>query len=370
MEKIRKGKIRLGGDNVVVMGFPDFTGTLREGEIFLCVDGRHQQPLALDESCCGGGPGESDGGGNGTGAWSDALVYHPPGVRASDVRRVRSVYCQALVDELFGPNGKIDTGRGSAVFFSVQGATPLADMLAGGDYDGDRFFVLQDRELLKLCTGVMRGSTGSGIGGGGGGSLSCQCNSGTVAATSASGGAPVANCAPLGTLEADAAAAATEAELQRMFLACRHETSALVGRAEVNHSAAADKFGLDHPYSRELDEIYLHALDRKGDVKRQAERVRVLQGKIGPRPTWLHYHRGGDGARYVRRTHSLYGHAACDESPIASDETNSHLCARGCFRYQVHVGGQRLNSRTSAQLRLGDHAADLGRRYGRRKTAP
>ena len=47
LSKLRKGKMCLGHDSVNVMGFPDFTGSLREGEIFLVIDGKHCQPLAM-----------------------------------------------------------------------------------------------------------------------------------------------------------------------------------------------------------------------------------------------------------------------------------------------------------------------------------
>ena len=63
-------------------------------------------------------------------------------MRASDVRSVRSVFCRELAEELFGDGRSVDLGRASAVFFSVHGAQPLADMLAGGDYDGDKFYVI------------------------------------------------------------------------------------------------------------------------------------------------------------------------------------------------------------------------------------
>jgi hypothetical protein len=59
-----------------------------------------------------------------------------------------------------------------------------------------------------------------------------------------------------------------EAELLLQMLTTRHEDSVLVGRAEVNHAAAADKFGLDAPLTTELSAVYLEALDAKGDAKR------------------------------------------------------------------------------------------------------
>ncbi len=120
LDKLRKGKLRLNSESVTVMGFPDFTGDLAPGEIFLVVDGRHYQPLSLSEV--------SDGDGTSS---STALVYRPPGVRAGDVRKVRSVYSARLHSELFGDGRGVDLGRASAVFFSTRGERPLADLLAG-----------------------------------------------------------------------------------------------------------------------------------------------------------------------------------------------------------------------------------------------
>jgi len=206
-------------------------------------------------------------------------------VRASDVRSVRSVFCRELAEELFGDGRSVDLGRASAVFFSVRGAQPLADMLAGGDYDGDKFYVIQERELLELFLG--------------------QGGCGADAAAPLPAEAPSLEAAPR-----LASGAALEAALQQAFLSARHDASTAVGMAEVNHAAAVDKFGINHPISVELGEIYLQLLDGKGDGTKQAAKVRTLQAKIGPRPHWMLAHRGGDATRYLTQSTSALAQLA------------------------------------------------------------
>lgn len=319
LEMIRKGKIKLGQNCTVVMGFPDPTGTLREGEIFQVIDGQHTQPLALPDSCCG----------EGGRAWTDALIYRPPGVRASDVRRVKSVYCQQLVKELFGSGGTIDVRRASAVFFSVHGVTPLADMLAGGDYDGDRFYVLQDRDLLELCAGapsafepseasseptMTAAAAPGGLAATATGVASAPVGRQAAAAGSSSGALRASAASSSGSATAPTAAqpeareACREAEMQLAFLEARHEASVAVGVAEVNHQAAADRFGLHSPIAKELAEIYLQLLDCEGNPKHQTQRVEQLRHKIGKRPEWMFLHRGGDRARYTADSSSALAH--------------------------------------------------------------
>ena len=141
--------------------------------------------------------------------------------------------------ELFGDGRSVDPTRASAVYFSIHGAQPLADMLAGGDYDGDLYYVIQERELLELCAGGLSGAAG-GVPGPG---------PGPVAQSVAQ---PTPHDAPL-----PPSAAALEEELQRHFLTLRHDASVAVGTAEVNHQAAVDKLGLHHPISEELGELYV-----------------------------------------------------------------------------------------------------------------
>lgn len=121
---MRKGKIPLGNGCHSLLGLPDFTGSLKEGEVFIVVEGQFLRQLNLAVQ-------EGD---------DDVIVYRPPGVRASDARRAKNVFCEILAHDLFGPGkgGGVDpeSGRASAIYFSTRGETPLADLLAGGDMVG------------------------------------------------------------------------------------------------------------------------------------------------------------------------------------------------------------------------------------------
>jgi ATP-dependent DNA helicase RecQ len=356
LRKIRTGKLLVGDASVVVKGMPDFTGDLAEGEIMLIIDGKHSQPLALrgiDNDTASGG-----GGQRGASTSTPALVYRPPGVRASDVRKVKSVYSQRLVDELFGDANAIDSSRASAVFFSIHGAQPLGDMLAGGDYDGDDYYIFQERELIDLfeggaCvegaelgttlnsaaqklgttpnsaaltgggsgqsggagsggngggsgSGTGGGGTGSGGSGGGGGGTGGGCSGiggnggsgrgGTGSSSRSSrGGRSSGSKVGAGAERLPASHAELEAALHAHFLMLRHDCSVAAGQAEVNHEAAADRLGLRHPVTVELGEMYLDLLDGAGDSGFQTERLKVLRDLVGSRPRWMREHgRGGD----------------------------------------------------------------------------
>ena len=339
--RIRRGKLLVGDASVVVKGMPDFTGDLAEGEIMLIVDGKHYQPLALrgvDNDTASGG-----GGQRGASTSTPALVYRPPGVRASDVRKVKSVYSQRLADELFGVANAIDSTRASAVFFSIHGAQPLGDMLAGGDYDGDDYYIFQERELIDLfeggaCvesaesgtmpnsaalagggSGGNGGGTGSvgtgsggnasgrgggcsgiggiGIGSGGAGSDSASSSRSSRGGRSGGGrvGAGAERQLPSSPVELPSSPVELEAALHAHFLMLRHDCSLAAGNAEVNHEAAADRLGLRHPVTVELGDMYLDLLDGVGDSGFQTQRLKVLRDKVGPRPHWMLVHdRGGE----------------------------------------------------------------------------
>lgn len=42
------------------------------------------------------------------------------------------------------------------IVFPVQGSRPHADQMAGGDLDGDKFFVCWDKDIVKYVTGKPR----------------------------------------------------------------------------------------------------------------------------------------------------------------------------------------------------------------------
>lgn len=86
--------------------------------------------------------------------------------------------------------------------------------------------------------------------------------------------------------------------------------SSAVGRAEVNHQAAVDRYGLQDPISIELGRIYLELLDGVGDARRHAERVSKLCTQIGARPQWMLKHRGGDSSYYTAQSDSVLARLA------------------------------------------------------------
>lgn len=295
LTRIRKGKLLAGDASVVVKGFPDFSGTLAEGEIMLIVDGKHYQPLALRGMPVpsGGvrldsadGEAEAVGASGGAPPATPALVYRPPGVRAGDVRLARSVYSEALAAELFGHNGMgVDPSRASAVFFSIRGAQPLGDMLAGGDYDGDSYYILQERDLIELFRGQRAEASSSGS---------------DTSGASSSGGAASGGNTISGSSGGDCvSASALESALHAHFLTLRHDTSVAVGTAEVNHAAAVDRLGITHHVTVELGEMYLDLLDGRGNPHRQAERLKALRSQIGARPQWMQLHRDGPTSWYT-----------------------------------------------------------------------
>ncbi|KAF5021303.1 hypothetical protein F66182_6701 [Fusarium sp. NRRL 66182] len=98
----------------------DFTGTLEEGEVQLAFSSKFQAE------------GESDTLLDGI----DILVARAPAHFVSDVQKVKAV---------FRPNLK---RLKDVVVFSSKGKSPLADMLSGGDYDGDLAWVCWDPDIV------------------------------------------------------------------------------------------------------------------------------------------------------------------------------------------------------------------------------
>ncbi|GMI94841.1 hypothetical protein like AT2G19930 [Hibiscus trionum] len=68
------------------------------------------------------------------------LVYRQPGVHFGDIHVLNARYVKKL-DEYVG-HAKY------AIFFSCKGPRSLADEMAGGDFDGDMFFVSKNPQLL------------------------------------------------------------------------------------------------------------------------------------------------------------------------------------------------------------------------------
>ncbi|KAI4350804.1 hypothetical protein L6164_005219 [Bauhinia variegata] len=71
----------------------------------------------------------------------DVLVYRNPGLHFGDIHVMRATYVKEL--ESYVGHGKY------AIFFPCVGPRSVADEIAGGDYDGDMYWVSTNSQLLK-----------------------------------------------------------------------------------------------------------------------------------------------------------------------------------------------------------------------------
>ncbi|XP_044463724.1 probable RNA-dependent RNA polymerase 5 isoform X2 [Mangifera indica] len=74
-------------------------------------------------------------------SWEKVLVYRNPGLHFGDIHVLKNKYVKELDD--FVGNAKY------AIFFPCKGPRSLGDEIAGGDFDGDLYFVSRNPELLK-----------------------------------------------------------------------------------------------------------------------------------------------------------------------------------------------------------------------------
>lgn len=77
------------------------------------------------------------------------LLYKSPGLHPGDVRAARAVApTEQLAEHL--KSGEMDLKCGQTVLiFSSRGPRPLADMIAGSDYDGDVFSAIWNEQVLE-----------------------------------------------------------------------------------------------------------------------------------------------------------------------------------------------------------------------------
>ncbi|KAF8055794.1 hypothetical protein N665_1286s0005 [Sinapis alba] len=117
--KTEKNDLKAGrlpvSESYYLMGTVDPTGELKEDEV--CV---------IMES------GQISG---------DVLVYRNPGLHFGDIHVLKATYVKAL-EEYVG-NSKY------GVFFPQKGPRSLGDEIAGGDFDGDMYFISRNPELLE-----------------------------------------------------------------------------------------------------------------------------------------------------------------------------------------------------------------------------
>ena len=103
-------------DTVLLMGVLDEEGYLEEGEVLV---------------------------GNGKVGGVDVVISRSPCNHPGDIRKARAKAGDPKYAHLSG-----------CLVFSAKGARPLADMMAGGDLDGDEFYVIYDQDIVTSCTPV------------------------------------------------------------------------------------------------------------------------------------------------------------------------------------------------------------------------
>lgn len=70
----------------------------------------------------------------------DVLVYRQPGLHFGDIHILAATYVKDL-DKIVG-NSKY------GIFFSTKGPRSLADEMAGGDFDGDMYWVSRNPQVM------------------------------------------------------------------------------------------------------------------------------------------------------------------------------------------------------------------------------
>ncbi|CAH8262793.1 unnamed protein product [Arabidopsis lyrata] len=102
-------------ESYYLMGTVDPTGKLKENEVCVILES-----------------GQISG---------DVLVYRNPGLHFGDIHVLKATYVKALED--YVGNSKY------AVFFPQKGPRSLGDEIAGGDFDGDMYFISRNPKLLE-----------------------------------------------------------------------------------------------------------------------------------------------------------------------------------------------------------------------------
>ncbi|KAL8138278.1 hypothetical protein V2J09_004279 [Rumex salicifolius] len=120
---LKQGKLPIQG-SFYVMGTVDPTGSLNSNEA--CIIRSASISILYSET------GQFEG---------EVLVYRTPGVHFGDVHKLKATRVKGLEDI-------VGTSK-YGIFFPINGPRSLADKMAGGDYDGDMYFVSRHPELLR-----------------------------------------------------------------------------------------------------------------------------------------------------------------------------------------------------------------------------
>lgn len=120
---------------IYLVGAPDPYGFLAPHEVFVCLPRDSEEdlkrPLAQDQDYI-----------KGSVVVSRHPMYHP-----GDVRKLMAVYHYKLAEQLQNTSGGV-------IFFSTQGERSPADLMSGGDYDGDQFVVIYNATLVDMVSEV------------------------------------------------------------------------------------------------------------------------------------------------------------------------------------------------------------------------
>ncbi|KFK40362.1 hypothetical protein AALP_AA3G363900 [Arabis alpina] len=111
---LKEGKLPVS-ESYYLMGTVDPTGELKEDEVCVILES-----------------GQISG---------DVLVYRNPGLHFGDIHVLKATYVKSLED--YVGNSKY------GVFFPQKGPRSLGDEIAGGDFDGDMYFISRNPELLE-----------------------------------------------------------------------------------------------------------------------------------------------------------------------------------------------------------------------------
>jgi hypothetical protein len=106
-----------------LVGIPDPLGVLEENEVY----------VSMNFKLTGRGSGSFSNG--------DVLVSRYPMGHPGDIRKMKLKRCPEL-DEFIGDK------KGGIVLFSTQGHRSAADMMGGGDFDGDTFLIIYGKNIV------------------------------------------------------------------------------------------------------------------------------------------------------------------------------------------------------------------------------
>jgi hypothetical protein len=110
-----------------LVGVPDPTGTLEEGEVFVSL----KYSISY----------KSNDPRNGILSDGDIVVSRYPMGHWGDIRKLK----HRLTPEL---EAFVGDRKGSTIFFSTKGSISAADMMGGGDFDGDTFLIIYGNNTI------------------------------------------------------------------------------------------------------------------------------------------------------------------------------------------------------------------------------